>query len=146
MLQVILGSIGVFPIFNNLVSRKQQVLERKMHPNLYVIQFYVVVVCHLVKQSVKAPGLLVTPLQMVFSSLDDLLASVEIILHDVNFLYSTFCYQLHNSSVCPSKGSYVRDSIIIKQSGIQILRKKEWSMEWSIEWSIFFEDTDSLIK
>ena len=30
-----------------------------MHLNLYIIQFYVVIVCHLDKQSVKAPGLLV---------------------------------------------------------------------------------------
>ena len=55
MLQVILGSFGVFPIFNNLVFRKRQVLERNIHN--YVIQFYVVIVCHLVKQSKKAPGL-----------------------------------------------------------------------------------------
>ncbi len=42
MLQVILGSFGVFPIFNNLVPHKLQVI-----------------VCHLLKQSVKAPRLLV---------------------------------------------------------------------------------------
>ena len=54
-----LGSFDAFPIFNNLVSWKQQFLERKIHQNLYVIQFYVVIVCHFVKQSVKAPGLLV---------------------------------------------------------------------------------------
>ncbi len=59
MLQVIPGPFGVFPIFNNLVSRKWQVLERNIHLNLYVIKFYVVIVCHLDKQTVKAPGLLV---------------------------------------------------------------------------------------
>ncbi len=53
MLQVILGSFGVFPIFKNLVPRKRQVLERKIHLYLYVIQFYVVIVFHLVKQSAK---------------------------------------------------------------------------------------------
>ncbi len=55
MLQVILGSFGVFPIFNNVVFRKRQVLEENIHLNLYVIQFYVGIVCHLVKQSIKAP-------------------------------------------------------------------------------------------
>ncbi len=58
MLQVIPGSFGVFPIFNNLVSRKWQVLERNIHFNLYAIQFYVVIVCHLVKQSAKPLGFL----------------------------------------------------------------------------------------
>ncbi len=57
--KVILGSSGAFPIFINLVSRKRQVLERNVHLNLDVIQFYVVIVCYLVKQSVKAPGRLV---------------------------------------------------------------------------------------
>ncbi len=47
-------SFGVFPIFNNLVSRKRQVLERNIHLNLCVSQSYVVIVCHLVKQSAKA--------------------------------------------------------------------------------------------
>ena len=41
------SSFGAFPIFNNL-SPKQQVLERNIHLNLYVIQFYVVIVWHLV--------------------------------------------------------------------------------------------------
>ncbi len=59
MLHVILGSFGVFPIFNYLVYRKRQVLERNINLNLSVIQFYVEIVCHLVKQSAKAPGLLV---------------------------------------------------------------------------------------
>ncbi len=54
-----LGSFGVFLIFNNLVSRKRQVLERNIHVNLSVIQFCVIIVCHLVKQNIKAPGLLV---------------------------------------------------------------------------------------
>ncbi len=45
---------------NNLfVSRKWQDLERNIHLNLYVIQFYVVIFCHLVKQSAKTTGLLV---------------------------------------------------------------------------------------
>ncbi len=35
------------------MSRKRQVLERKIHLYLYVIQFYVVIVFHLVKQSAK---------------------------------------------------------------------------------------------
>ncbi len=39
-----LGSFGVFPIFKNLVPRKRQVLEWKIHLDLYVIQFYVVIV------------------------------------------------------------------------------------------------------
>ena len=58
MLQVILGTFGVFLIFIKLVSQKRQVLERNIYLNLSVIQFYVVIVCHLVKQSAKAPGLL----------------------------------------------------------------------------------------
>ncbi len=45
-----LGSFGAFPIFDNLVSRKRQVLERNIHLNLYVIQFYLITVRHLVKQ------------------------------------------------------------------------------------------------
>ena len=49
------GAFGVFPIFNNLVSRKRQ--ERNIHLNLYVIQFYVGIVCHLVKQSAKGARL-----------------------------------------------------------------------------------------
>ncbi len=59
MLQVILRSFCVFPIFNNLVSRKWQLLEWNIYLNLYIIQFYVVIVWHLEKQIVKAPGLLV---------------------------------------------------------------------------------------
>ncbi len=59
MLRVILGSFGVFSIFNSLVSRNWQVLERKKLVNLYVVQFDVVIVGHLVNRSVKAPGLLV---------------------------------------------------------------------------------------
>ncbi len=60
MLQVILGSFGVFPIFKNLaiVPRKRQVLEWKIHLDLYVIQFYVVIVFQLVKQSAKPLGFL----------------------------------------------------------------------------------------
>ncbi len=57
MLKVILGSFGAFPIF-----LKTLYLEngwRYIYLNLYVIQFYVVIVCHLDKQSVKAPGFLV---------------------------------------------------------------------------------------
>ncbi len=61
VLNVIPGSFGAFPIISNLVSRKRQVLGRHVHLNLYVIQFYVVFVCHLVKQIVKVPGLLVLP-------------------------------------------------------------------------------------
>ncbi len=34
------------------------VVERKVRLNVYVIHFYVVIVCHIVKQRVKAPGLL----------------------------------------------------------------------------------------
>ncbi len=59
MRQVIPGPFGVFPIFNNRVSRKRQVLEQNIHLYLYVIQFYVVIVFHLEKQSVKAHGLLI---------------------------------------------------------------------------------------
>ncbi len=58
MLQVILGSFGVFPIFKNLVRRKQQVLQWKIHLEVYVIQFYVVIVYHLDKQSAKPLGFL----------------------------------------------------------------------------------------
>ncbi len=54
------GSSRVFLMFNNLVSRKRQVLEWNVHLNLYVIQFYVVIVCHLVKQSAKPLGFLFT--------------------------------------------------------------------------------------
>ncbi len=39
MLEVILGSFGVVLIFRNLVSRKRQVLEWKIHLDLCVIQF-----------------------------------------------------------------------------------------------------------
>ncbi len=39
----------VFSIFKNLVPRKRRVLEWKIHLDLYVIQFYVVIVFHLVK-------------------------------------------------------------------------------------------------
>ena len=53
--KVILGSFGTFPIFDNPASGKQQALERNIHLN----QFYVIIGCHLVKQSVKARGLLV---------------------------------------------------------------------------------------
>ncbi len=53
-------AFGIFSIVNNLLSRKWQVLERNMHLNLYVIQFYMVIVCHLDKHMrVKAPVLLV---------------------------------------------------------------------------------------
>ncbi len=38
MVKVILGA---FLIFNNVVSRKRQVLERNTHLLLYVVQFYV---------------------------------------------------------------------------------------------------------
>ena len=60
VLKVILGPFDAYPIFSNLVSRKRKVLEPHVHLNLYVIQFYVVIVCHLVKHSVRAPGLLVS--------------------------------------------------------------------------------------
>ncbi len=43
-----MGSFDAFPIFDNLVSRKRQVLEPNLHLNLYVIQFYVAIVGHLV--------------------------------------------------------------------------------------------------
>ncbi len=58
MLQVILGSFGVLLIFKNLVSWKRQVLEWKIHLDFYVIQFYVVIVFHHVKQSAKPLGFL----------------------------------------------------------------------------------------
>ncbi len=45
--------------FSTTLYQKRQVLERNIHLNLYVIQFIVVIVRHLIKQSVKAPGLLV---------------------------------------------------------------------------------------
>ncbi len=46
-------------LFHNLVSRKRQFLECNLHQNPYVIQYYVIIVWHLVKQSAKTPGLLV---------------------------------------------------------------------------------------
>ena len=52
------GQFGVFLIFKNLVPRTRQVLEWKIHLDLYVIQFYVVTVFHLVKQSTKPLGFL----------------------------------------------------------------------------------------
>ncbi len=58
MLQVILGSFSVFLIFKNLVSRKQQVLEWKIYLDVFVIQFYMVIVFYLVKQSTKPLGFL----------------------------------------------------------------------------------------
>ncbi len=57
MLQVIPAPFGVFPIFNNLMSGHWQVLERNIHLNLNVNQFYEVIVCHLHRQSAKASGL-----------------------------------------------------------------------------------------
>ncbi len=71
MLQVILGSFGVFPRFKNLVSRKRQVLEWQKHLDLYIIQFYVVIVFHLVKQSAKPLGFLfVTYLPVTINNSD----------------------------------------------------------------------------
>ncbi len=61
MLQVILAVIlCVFLIFKNLVPQKRQVLEWKInvHLDLYDIQFYVVIVFYLVKQSAKPLGFL----------------------------------------------------------------------------------------
>ncbi len=43
------SGVGGFPIFSNLVSRKQQVSDQDVNLNFYVIQFYVVIVCYLVK-------------------------------------------------------------------------------------------------
>ncbi len=54
---------------NNLVSRKRQVLERNVHLNLYVIQFYVVIVRHFVKQSAKPLGFLMIFHEYFLSSL-----------------------------------------------------------------------------
>ncbi len=59
MFQVILGSFGVFLNLNYVVSGKWQVLERNIHLNLYVIQFYVVILCDLLTQSNKGPARLV---------------------------------------------------------------------------------------
>ncbi len=47
-----------FRFSTSLCLVKRQVLERNMHLNLSVIQFYVVIVCHLVKQSAKPLGFL----------------------------------------------------------------------------------------
>ncbi len=125
MLQVILGSFGVFPIFNNLISRKQQVLERKLYLNLYVMQFYVVIICHLVMTSRASKPLgFFLPLQMVFSYY--LLVPVEIILHDVYFLYS--CYQLHNSFVCPSNVPMCRPYI----------NRAIWNSDFAKETVVYF--------
>ncbi len=44
-------AICVFPIFNNLVSRNWEVLERNIRLNLYVFQFYVVIVTRLLLSS-----------------------------------------------------------------------------------------------
>ncbi len=41
-----------FPLTWDFASRKEQVLDWKVHLNLFVIQCYVVIVCHLVKQSI----------------------------------------------------------------------------------------------
>ena len=57
MLQVILGSFGVFFYIKHPCISTTAGLRVKHNLNLYVIQFYVVIVCHRVKQSVKAPGL-----------------------------------------------------------------------------------------
>ena len=51
MLQVILGVIRGVSDFQQPCVSKRQVLEWNIHLNLYVIQFYVVIVCHLFKQS-----------------------------------------------------------------------------------------------
>ncbi len=53
------GHLVYFRFSNNLVFRKCQVFEQSIHLNLDVIQFYAVIVCHLVKQRKKALGLLV---------------------------------------------------------------------------------------
>ncbi len=60
MLQVILGVIRDISDFQKPFqkSRKRQVLEWKIHLDLCVIQFYVVIVFHLVKQGAKPLGFL----------------------------------------------------------------------------------------
>ncbi len=52
-------SLCLFLIFKNLVPRKRQALEWKIHLDLYVIQLYVVIIVfHFVKQSTKNLGFL----------------------------------------------------------------------------------------
>ncbi len=55
VLKVTLGSVGAFPIFSNLVSRKQQVLKRNAPLCYTALSGHFLPV----KQSVKVPGLLV---------------------------------------------------------------------------------------
>ncbi len=57
MLQVILGVIH-FWFSKNLVPRKRQVLQWKIHLDLYLIQFHVVIVFHICHAEHQAPGLL----------------------------------------------------------------------------------------
>ncbi len=57
MLQVILGVIRCISHFQQPYVSETAGLRAK-HLNLYVIQFYVVIVCHLVKQSAKPLGFL----------------------------------------------------------------------------------------
>ena len=61
MLKVILGSFGAFPIFDNFLSEKPQVLERKVNLKplcLLNLQLNVVIFIHLVKQRAKPLGFL----------------------------------------------------------------------------------------
>ncbi len=62
MFKVILGSFGVFPIFDNFVSRKRYALVTKRRPTpkaLLSSLMWSLSVWYPVKQRIKAPGLLV---------------------------------------------------------------------------------------
>ncbi len=60
MLQEILGSLGVFQISSNLISKTAGL--RPKHAPVYVIQFYVAIVGYVVKQIIKASCCSVCPI------------------------------------------------------------------------------------